>query len=312
MNSQSDVGRQYPGREPRTDAEASAVYGEGVEELNKIRTVEPWSSRGPLLSLETIDFMAMYAARRRVGRLEIRRNQEQVKALVDADLMRPNGAWNEAGEFATDGFRQQHVSVEVDAGHGTTRSRLDIKVGNMSAIAVAGPEIQAVLSGVGMSTTHRQLDIVRVEGVPGLIAQWVGLGPAWSLGIPIDMASSSFAGILQAGGPVDSGVDAPDGFGRFWDEPWFEWSVRFGAGPAEVMDTGGVPATGIEMRFVNAGRAGHFHYADDGASVRLTPAPSFSVWMELVSAFQKVLRGWPDDTASGPLDHESVEGSRGR
>lgn len=300
----------YPGREPRPDPQASAAYGEPVEELGKLRTALPWSSRGPHLAWETLEFMALYASRRRLGRLEARSNRAAVDTLVAADLMKADGAWNDAGLLVTDALRNTRASIEVDGGHGPTRTRMDIKVGNRTALAMAGPGVDDVLEGIGMSTTHRQLDIVGVEGVPALIAQWVGLGPAWSVGQAVEMDGSEFSQILHRGGPGAGGPGAPSGFERFWDVPWFEWSIRVvapqsadsmesGDGESGAENRSAAPRAGVEWRFVNAGKAGHFHYDYADRAVRLTPAPSFSVWMELLRAVDEVLTGQP-----APADEE--------
>lgn len=301
MNVEEDAQIAYPGREPRPDTEASDAYGDAVEELGKIRTAMPWSSRGPHLAMETLEFMALYASRRRLGRFEASQNPGHVDSLVAADLMEEDGSWNAAGLFLTDAFRNTRASIEVDGGHGPTRSRLDIKVGNQTALAMAGPGSPDVLGGIGMSTGHRQLDIVGVEGVPALIAQWVGLGPAWSVGNAVEMDGTDFSQILQGPGPIACRSEPPAGFERFWDEPWFEWSVRMvtphrsghqaSAADAAPFDVPSSSGQGIELRFVNAGRAGHFHYAFKGGTALLTPAPTFSVWMDLLRAYDAVLSG---------------------
>lgn len=265
-----------PGHEPRTDEAMSVVAGEPVEDLRRLQSVNRWNFHGPVLPAETIEFMIGAADRERgFGLLEIGRFRSDIDALQGIGLMDGRGRWTELGYQVTDAFRSRRFYAQVTLRAARSESRLDVYGGSIMATMITGPGYHSLLEGESFDPASRPHELMGLTTVPGAVAQWVGLNPAWTLGSEVTMDAAEFYSVLRDGGPVANPASVcPPGFEAFWSEPWVEWTV----GVAEIERA---------VRFVNAGSAGQFAVEDldDGMRVRLTPAPSYSVWQELVQLF---------------------------
>ncbi|WP_102158204.1 hypothetical protein [Zhihengliuella halotolerans] len=265
-----------PGHEPRPDADMSAATSEPVEDLTKLQSVNRWGLHGPVLTAGTIDFMIGAAERERgFGMLEIGKFRQDIDALHGLGLMDGRGRWTRLGNQVTDGFRNRRFYAQVTLSFGGARSQLDVYAGSIMATMITGPGFHGLVDGEAFDPDRRPHELMGLTTVPGAVAQWVGLSPAWTQGTEVTMNATDFYGALRAGGlPSSAGGGCPPGFEAYWDQPWVEWTV-------------GVAEMERSVRFVNAGSAGHFAVEDldDGMRVRLVPAPSFSVWQELVALF---------------------------
>jgi len=99
------------------------------------------------------------------------------------------------------------------------------------------------------------------------VAQWLGLGPAWTaraepVTVPISLVMNRL---------VDPSVPAPDGIdAATWQQPWFLWTLR-----SSATDSG--------LVMVDAGTSGQCAVmeTEDERATRFAPLTSYNVWLTL-------------------------------
>ncbi|MFB0833884.1 hypothetical protein ACX8Z9_03195 [Arthrobacter halodurans] len=257
-----------PLAEPRLDAFVSRAPERNAESVAKVSVLQPYRAAGPVLSDAALQLVMDQAGRPRLGRLQLLAQPGLAAELVAAGLMEPDGAFTEAFGLLTLPFRQRRLHIRVEGAYGTRATQLDLWVGGGGAMVAARPSHAQLVVGReegAVPPGAARVEAVREASIPGTIAAWAGLGPAWTALGNIDRVPLPlFRERLAAGAELPDGADAATA--RMWEQPWFAWRFT-------------LPEHGMQRAWLNAGDAGHYATGttDDGAMM-MQPTPSAHVW----------------------------------
>lgn len=256
-------------REPRLDDAASAWAGTAVEDLGAVAGEQPCRNTGRIMSIPSLELLDTLMHRDRLGRFQ-RKNPAAVQ-LQAAGLLTGEGTLTAAGEEFLLPVRQSDASFLLEARRAEGGSVLQAWIGGgWGKVTETGPDPDDLA-----------VQLVPAGMVPGLIAGWAGLAPAWSIPHePLVLTMDHYEARIGAGctcPPKDPGSEVL----RMWEQPWTEWQIV-------NQETGGW------FGWVNAARAGHYRLSPGpGGSVRLEPMSSAVVWDVLVRFIHASVEGIP-------------------
>lgn len=256
-------------REPTYDAWLTELAGHPIEDLSKLPAVQVFSSEGPLLDEKTSEFLLQQRNRHRLGRFDLLSHRDAVEQLSAAGLMDAEGRFEPTLEMMFDALRDPEFTITVDGRHGGVNTTLRIFAGAGRALVLAGAPASELVHGAGAGERTREgsarLDLIQTEAIPGLIAAWVGVGPAWSVAGNVTLLA---AGEFMRGcdGPLTAPPEADAASRRLFEQPWFAWNFE-------------IEGTEFKRSWLNAGSAGHYAVGalEDGGT-ELSPVPSAQVW----------------------------------
>lgn len=285
---ETEAGASPAERSPRLDDFAGGVAGQPLETLDRFSSGQHYVSEGPVLSLSTINFLTERSGERRVGRLEWKRYANEVDELRRSGLMDSSGRFS--GELLsylipvrTCRFTLQCAGEQPGEG-----SHLTLWVGDGAVLVAAGSSHAALVFGNPEGRVpegYARLDLVGMEGVPGVVASWAGVAPAYS--VPArspEVHGEALNRRMEGKTPVPRDDAA---LRRMWDQPWFRWSWR-------------IEPLGAGADLLNAAAAGHYLpvVVADGA-VALGALKSGDLWDGLVHTYVSALAELPPREASG-------------
>ncbi|MBG6085463.1 hypothetical protein [Zhihengliuella flava] len=256
-------------REPTYDAWLTELAGHPVEDLSKLPAVQVFASEGPLVDEETSEFLLQQRSRHRLGRFDLLSHRNAVGQLSAAGLMDTEGRFEPTLEMMFDTLRQPEFAISVDGRHGGVNTQLRIFAGAGRAFVLAGAPASELVHGAGAGERTREgygrLDLIQTEAIPGLIAAWAGVGPAWSVaGNVTGLAAGEF--MRGCDGLLSSPPEADAASRRLFEQPWFAWNFE-------------IEGTEFKRSWLNAGSAGHYAVgALENGGTELSPVPSAQVW----------------------------------
>jgi hypothetical protein len=247
---------------------------DGLEDLSRIGPSQPFASDGPRIAGVDVDVLAAAVAGPQ---------DDPPAALVAAGLLDADGALTPEGTAVARVLAAPTGRVRVESGRGRAPLTLDVYARDGVAVAVATASPASLVEAphgddLLAAATSVQLDMLDTAAVPGLVAAWVGLAPAWSLATePAELPEELVTTRVDAPEvPPPPGADAH--LRHVWDQPWTLWTLRSG--------------TGDGVAYVNAGRCGQLALtAAEGDAVGLAAVPSAQVWSTLVAVSKDALAG---------------------
>lgn len=276
----------FPAKEPRLDRWVSEVTGEDVEELSGIAATQPYTSKGPWVSATGRELLAQLAERHRLGRFDLRGNPADVRDLVAAGIITEKGKLTDEGEFLVSPLRAPRAAVSLIAQYGPHSSGLQIHLGGAGALITAGPSYHnlrdqpSAPAEPGPAPDDRdpaQLDVVENEAVPEMLGRWMGLGPAWSIGMHPEELPAATLEARFVDDMTPAPAEADDRFLRMWHEPWVVFTISVEPGD-------------FRAGLINAGAAGFYSYggiSPDRAG--LQALPSGHLWALLTAEIERAL-----------------------
>ncbi|GGC06892.1 hypothetical protein [Cellulomonas carbonis] len=265
---------------PRLDPYLASI-GEPLEDVSRVVAAQPFRSTGP--SLDRASLAALTTATPEPT------GTEADPALVDAGLLAPDGTPTAHGRLVAGALTQPDGHLRVEASDAGRPRAFDAYLVGGLAVVLSGPSPAGAESATadddasaahpdesGQSDDGMRLDLVDAAHVPGMIAAWVGLGPAWSLATSPEAIPERVVLARADDADAPPPADADPHLLRAWQQPWCLWTFQgTGLTHGRVM--------------VNAGASGHFaltRSADGGTLFRAVP--SAVVWTDLVHLVAEV------------------------
>jgi len=198
-----------------------------------------------------------------------------------ADLARSSRAARWAEVAPTVGTRTAIVPnpdarILVEASVGATSLRFDVTLARDQATISATPSPRevnhpAAAAAAGGPDRRAETDTttfrIPVSRLALAVAQWLGLGPAWTAAsqpvtVPISLVMKR---LVDPTTPVPDGVDTTT-----WRQPWFLWTLR-----SSATDSG--------LVMVDAGTSGQCAVMEthDDHTTRFAPLSTYNVWLTL-------------------------------
>jgi hypothetical protein len=198
-----------------------------------------------------------------------------------ADLARSSRAARWADVAPTAGARTAMVAnpdarILVEASVGATSLRFDATLSRDQATISATPsprEVNHPAAAAAAGGPDRRVETdtttfrIPVSRLALAVAQWLGLGPAWTAAsqpatVPISLVMKR---LVDPTTPVPEGVDTTT-----WRQPWFLWTLR-----SSATDSG--------LVMVDTGTSGQCAVmeTDDEHTTRFAPLSSYNVWLTL-------------------------------
>lgn len=257
-----------PLREPPVDDYLLEVSGIRAESLDRVSRIQPYRPAGPVVSDSAFRMVLEHAGQRRLGKMQMLAAVGECAELVAAGLMEPDGAFTEAFGLLSVPVQSARRRFVVEGQYGTQPTQLDAWAGGGGVlVATRASHAQLVLGQESMAVPPGsvRVDVVREGGLPGAIAAWAGLGPAWSVLGRVDRVPvGDFEARLEGAGGPPQKADRP--LLRMWEQPWFAWRFR-------------MPDLDMERSWLNAGAAGHFAIGrTSGEAMMVQATPSAHVW----------------------------------
>lgn len=257
-----------PMREPPVDAYLLETSGIRAESLDRVSLLQPYRPAGPVVSDAAFQLVLDHAGQKRLGKMQMLAVSGECAELVAAGLMEPDGTFTRAFELLSVPVCSTRRRFVVEGQYGIQTTQLDAWAGGGGVlVATRASHAQLVLGEEGASVTPGsvRLDVIREGALPGAVAAWAGLGPAWSvLGRVDQVPMGAFEGRLEGAGSPPASADRP--LLRMWEQPWFAWRFR-------------MPDLAMERAWLNAGSAGHYAIGrTPTGTMMLQATPSAHVW----------------------------------
>jgi hypothetical protein len=262
--------------EPRRDPFLTTL-GEDVEDLSRVATAQAWASAGPTLSRKGFDLLRRSAA----GDLRVRDlgagGVGQLDRLVAAGLLDARGRLTASGLGVAGTLAQPEGQVHVEAAVGRIPLSFQAFLRGDHAVVVAtaspqpwsgsDPDAEQVVVLADTLT----VDDVPLGYLPGALARWVGLGPAWSLATEPELLPESLVTARLEDPDVAAPVDADPLLREVWRQPWSLWALR-------------TTASQHGLVVVQAGDRGCFAMAStaEPGVVAFRAMASYDVWLRLL------------------------------
>ncbi|WP_250445115.1 hypothetical protein [Actinotalea sp. C106] len=234
---------------------------EPVEDLVEILPEQPFAPSGVQVPVELLDQLSPM--------LRLRRTPP---ALVEAGLAQRHGGLTPIGQHLSRLHRDPDHRLRVDATapDGQT-GHLEASFREGYAAVLATPSPLAPAPGQQRYDVDPFIDVVDAAQVPGVLAAWIGLRPAWSLATEPATFPRRYldARLRSPSAPPPPEADAH--LRHVWDQTWTPWTLRVTAGPTvrEMLRT---TRTGmVEVR-----------PAETPGDIHLGAAHSSMVWGELI------------------------------
>jgi len=263
----SGVPAAEPPEGPRRDP-WFAARGEDLEDLSLVAAAQPSPASGLRLSRAAFDHLV--GARRRVA-------PEFRDELVAAGLLRPGGRPSEDGARLVALARERTGHLRLESARGAAPLALDVSLHGADALVVttAAPgDLPAEPRGAQLrdAAAAVTVDVVDASLLPVVLADFAGLGPAWSAGGAVELPQDLLA--RRAADPRTPPPAAGDAaLLRAWAQPWFLWTLH-----ADGLDA--------DRLLLSAGAAGTYVARPQGegpaAVTRLQPVPSALLFEDLV------------------------------
>lgn len=187
--------------------------------LEDLRQLDPvrFRSRGPLVSDAALRMLGTAASRYRIGAplgglSRSDRNASDAALLRTAGWIDDRSRVTELGSATAEALTANRHVLTVQMRRAARTSTLHVYAGMRGALVVHAPSLAEATGGEGL----RHALFVSPEQVPGLVAAWIGVGPAWAVSDPDGETIPS----AQLARHLDAAV--ADGA----PEPWTELLIR--------------------------------------------------------------------------------------
>ncbi|MGF9662698.1 hypothetical protein AAIH25_12590 [Arthrobacter crystallopoietes] len=266
---------EFPHKEPRTEAFASAHTGEQLEQLSGIAAKQPYASRGPWLTAGSLQLLQAAAESGKLGRFGIAGKAAELAPLVSAGLLTDKGKLTGQGRLVTSPWQDSVASLRITAQYRGRASVFQAWLGPEGCLVLAGPSSDQFLAGHPQA--GHQLDFLALDHLYPAIAAWIGIAPAWSLAseplsIDLQTVNRRFGDETV---PVPEGADPV--LVNMWRQPWFVWQLLV------------EPGSGRPETFINAGESGHYHLAVAEDRAELNVRPSGALYRDLARAIDRAV-----------------------
>jgi hypothetical protein len=264
------------------DPVASEATGGPLPDVSSFRARQAHPFEGAWLPARAIELLGQLGEGLVLGRFARSGKRGQLAALEEAGLLE-EGRPTEAGALVHAAMESPEASFRIAGGAGGRQSLYQAWVREGLATVVAGPGAESMEDPEASgrpSPEHLNVKVVPLLDLSTDMARWVGLAPAWNLGLePETIGVDVFSAKLAGGRPqVPAGANGP--LAEVLDAPWFFWMFE-GACPAYELDP---------MTHVNTGRRGQYRIGQpDGGDVLLLPAGSSYVFDQLEDRIQAMV-----------------------
>lgn len=268
---ESGAGATAPS-EPRLDPQASQLFGEPLEDQAPLRENQPYRASGPVLSRAAGELFLSMSKRDRLGPFDRSGNRVAVAGLVEAGLLTDAGRLTPKGAACLAPVREGMTVLDFHAVGEASSTGIRAWLGGGAALAWAGPS-PAQEAGEPLQDRF-ELRLADAAALPGKLARWAGLAPAWSLAAqPVLMSEEAFGRRMSGSGePAPAGVPA-----GLWSEPWTAWNLALNAAG--------------QLSVLNAGGAGYFRITASEGLIRLEPEQAGDVWDLFVDVIHRAVEG---------------------
>lgn len=249
-----------------TTEPGSAADGSDKEELGQIPPV--FQSGG---------WAVRHLAAEALREVDVTRPLPAVNSIVREELTR-SGAMDGSGRIDDQLLellailRFHDVRLTGTMRHGERTSHLEICASPHGVAVDSGPSLRhmAASPGAVIAEAHHFRQVNHGE-VPLVLAEWLGLGPAW--GLPesvVALAPDVIAKRLLLGpdAPPPASLDAPGS--AAWAEPWTVWEIQFDGEP------------GMSIAAIRAGRFGYLRSDGRSGGERRSSQPG-DIWTTLAA-----------------------------
>ncbi|NUL47639.1 hypothetical protein F7P69_20890 [Cellulosimicrobium funkei] len=271
---------------PARDEFLTELTGHPVERIHGLASRQPYPNEGGWLHGSAVKLLSELAEGLKIGRLNAGDYAEPLAMLSEVGLVQGTSL-TEDGHTLGHFLSQPDVSVRI-TGHfgGQTPSFQAWTLGGHALIAASTGYIAATegVNGGQPSHDHFNIQVVNLDRLTTLMAQWVGLQPAWSLPVfpmvlPEDRVDARWAG----DGTFPEG--ASETMQRLWHENWYLWDMLLVSEETEVGP----------VSYLNGGRMGHYRMATEPLGTQrgfaLVPTPAVSIVDQMEDALQSCLYG---------------------
>lgn len=264
----ADGSMPEPVREPPLDSYLQETSGIRAEAVDRVCRIQPYRPAGPVLTDAAFRLVIDHAGQKRLGKMQMMAAVGECAELVSVGLMEPDGAFTRAFELLSVPLGSARRRFVVEGQYGTQTTQLDAWAGGGGVLVATRPSHAQLVLGETENAVPPgavRLDVIREGSLPGAIAAWAGLGPAWSvLGTVDQVPMGAFETRIEGSGAPPAGADRA--LERVWAQPWFVWRFR-------------MPDLDMERAWLNAGSAGHFAIGRSPAGTMMVQAtPSAHVW----------------------------------
>ncbi|MBO1751405.1 hypothetical protein J4G33_06270 [Actinotalea sp. BY-33] len=234
---------------------------EPVEDLVEILPERPFAPSGVQVPAELLDQLG--------PTLRLRRTPP---ALVEAGLAQRSGALTPIGQHLSRLHRSPDHRLRVDATTADGQAgHLEASFREGYAAVLATPSPLAPQPRGQRYDVDPFVDVVDAAQVPGVLAAWIGLRPAWSLATEPATFPRHYLDDRLRSPTAPPPPDADPHLRHVWNQTWTRWTLRVTAGPTvrEMLRT---TRTGmVEVR-----------PAETPGDIHLDAAHSSVVWAELI------------------------------
>lgn len=262
------------------------LTGQPVERIDGLATMQPYPNEGQWVHGEALKLLSDMAEGLKIGRLNAAAYERPLEELARLDLVKDRSL-TEDGEFLADFFRDPAASIRITANYGMNEPSFQAWVVDETVLIAASTGYVAATegkSGGQPSSDHFNVQVSRLNDLSTLIAQWVGLQPAWNLPVfPMVVPDDVLTRRWQGDGTFPD--DASETMRSMWHENWFVWNL-IAVGPE---------AESGPYSYVNAGRMGHYRLGAEegphGEGTAFVPTPSAAIYDQLEDTIQACIFG---------------------
>lgn len=270
--------------EQAQDPLLTALTETPIERIDGLARLQPYPNEGPWIHGSSLALLSEMSQGRKIGRLETGSYREQLTELQECGFV-AGRELSEDGKTLSLFMSEAQVSVRVTAHYGSNTPSFQAWVVGDAVLVTASTSYVAAVTGERdgqPSPDHFNVQIVPLDRLTTLMAQWVGLQPAWTVPVfpvvvPEDRVQARWSGDETFPEGANETMQA------LWHEGWFAWDVLM-VSPAMQLDP---------ISYLNAGRMGHFSIgtdaSDQGSGIAFVPLPSVSILDRLEDSLQSVL-----------------------
>ena len=272
--------------EAARDEFLTQLTGQPVERIHGLATVQPYPNEGQWVHGEALKLLSDMAEGLKIGRLSAAAHERPLTELARVGLVQDRSL-TEDGDFLAEFFRDPSASIRVTADYGTNEPSLQAWVVGETALIAASTGYVAATEGKDggqPSPDHFNVQVSRLNDLSTLIAQWVGLQPAWNLPVfPMVVPDDVLTRRWQGDGTFPEG--ASETLQTMWHENWFVWNL-IAVGPESESGP---------YSYVNAGRMGHYRLGaeegPEGEGTAFVPTPAAAIYDQLEDTIQACVFG---------------------
>lgn len=260
------------------DQLVSDAVGQEVERISGLAELQPYPYTGLFLHGSAVDLFSELAEGA-TGEMLGESMAEQFAELEAVGLV-SGTELSEQGEAIAQFLVDPDASIRLSGTYGDHEPTFQAWVMGPLVLVVAGTGYTAAAYADAArppSHDHFDVSIQAVGELSTLMAEWVGLQPAWNLPVhPATLAEDVLERRWRGDGEFPQNADAR--LQALWHENWFAW---------ELLAVGRSTEVG-PVAYLNGGKLGHFRTgADpDGAGVILLPTPSLTIFDQFEDAIQ--------------------------